>query len=165
MAVRERQLDYNRIPSPNNQITSNYQYPRIWLLEFGDWLLFGIWPACRRQGFGYRNLAYAMMMRQSKEGTESLFFEPISNLFSPDFYSFVSVRITFFEMFHKTLYQFTPRGKDGQTDHDEEYPLQDWEKETKNSQNNEEPADDQNTDCFDVTHSIDLFKTDLIIYK
>ena len=68
-------------------------------------------------------------------------------------------------MFQKTLYQFTPRGKDGQTDHDEEYPLQDWEKETKNSQNNEEPADDQNTDCFDATHSIDLFKADLMIYK
>jgi hypothetical protein len=41
--------------------------------------------------------------------------------------------------------------------------LKDWEKETKDSQNNEEPADDQNTDSLDAIHSIDLFKADLRI--
>ncbi len=32
-----------QIPSTNNQINSNYQYPKIKILEFGDWLLFGVW--------------------------------------------------------------------------------------------------------------------------
>jgi hypothetical protein len=38
-----RRVNNHQIPSTNNQIISNYQYPKIYLLEFGDWVLFEIW--------------------------------------------------------------------------------------------------------------------------
>ena len=35
--------------------------------DSGDWTLFGIWPACRRQGFGYWNLIYYGMISNNRD--------------------------------------------------------------------------------------------------
>jgi hypothetical protein len=85
---------------------------------------------------------------------ELTFFEAFLNLFHPDLNPFMLVGITFLELFQKTLYQFTSRRKDGQTDYDEKYPLKNWKKQAKDPQNNEEPANDQNTNSLDVIHSV-----------
>jgi len=53
------------------------------------------------------------------------------------------VGVTFLEMFQKTLYYFATSRKDGQTDHDKQNALENGEKQAKNPQNNEKPADDQ----------------------
>jgi hypothetical protein len=48
----------------------------------------------------------------------SIFSEPIPDLFSPDLYSLMMLRITLLKMFQKTLYGFTPRRKDRQPNQD-----------------------------------------------
>jgi hypothetical protein len=61
------------------------------------------------------------MFQYSKWGEAlllSIFSEPIPDLFSPDLYSLMMLRITLLKMFQKTLYGFTPRRKDRQPNQD-----------------------------------------------
>jgi hypothetical protein len=70
------------------------------------------------------------------------------------------VGITLFEVFQKTLYYFTSRGKDGQANQYEENPLKEREKEAKDSQSDEDPPDDHHSNSFEFIHrSISLFNT------
>jgi hypothetical protein len=72
----DKEIRNNQIPSTNNQISSNDQYPnsnfpltlslsplgRGWgegFWSFGDWLLFGIWDL----GFGYWDLICSGQIR------------------------------------------------------------------------------------------------------
>jgi len=50
------------------------------------------------------------------------------------------VGIALLDVFQKTPHQFTPGGKDGQTNHDEKYSLENWEEKTKNPKPNKNPA-------------------------
>ena len=49
--------------------------------------------------------------------------------------------------------QCAPRGKDGQADQDEEYPLKKRHEEANDSQTNEEPANDQNSNFLEFIHN------------
>ena len=66
-----------------------------------------------------------------KEDAESIFLEPISDLLSPDLNLFNVVGKTPFNAVQETLNQCASRGKDGQTDQDEEYPLKDRKEEAR----------------------------------
>ena len=87
-----------------------------------------------------------------KEDAESIFLEPIPDPFSPGLNLFKVVGKTFFDAVQKTFNQCASRGKDRQTDQDEEYPLKDRKEEAKNSQSDEEPADDQNSNLLKFIH-------------
>ncbi len=64
------------------------------------------------------------------------------------------VGVTLLKMFQKTLYYFAASGKDGQTDQDEQNALENGEKQAKNPQNDEKPADDQQSNSLNCTHCI-----------
>ncbi len=49
----------------------------------------------------------------------------MSELFPPELYPCMEVGMTFFEVFQKNHYEPASRGKYGQTDHNEKYPLKD----------------------------------------
>ena len=49
--------------------------------------------------------------------------------------------ISFFEVFQETFYPFAPCGKDGETDQDKKYPLEKWQKKTKDPHYDKKPAD------------------------
>lgn len=76
----------------------------------------------------------------------------MADLFSPILNPFIVVGIVVFKVFQKTFDDLTPGGKDGQTDHNKEYPLKEREEQTKNSQSNKEPTDDQNPNPFQFIH-------------
>jgi hypothetical protein len=72
------------------------------------------------------------------------------------FHPFMVMGITLFNVFQKTLYQFASRGKNGQTNHDEKYPLKDRKEKAEDSQPDKNPAKDQNSHLLEFVHSTDL---------
>ncbi len=65
----------------------------------------------------------------------------------------VLMGIPFFEIFQETLYQLASGGKDGQSDHDEKDPLEDWQKEAKNPKSDQYPANDPESNLFKCVHN------------
>jgi len=58
----------------------------------------------------------------------------VTDLLLPDLHLFILLRKTFFKALQESSYQFTSGGKNGEANHNEEYPLKDGEKEANNSQ-------------------------------
>ena len=88
---------------------------------------------------------------------QSIFLEPIPDFFSPDLYPIVVSRITLFEVLQKTLNHSASRWKDGQTNHEEENPLEERKEEAKDPQSDEDPTDDQHSNFLKSLHFINLF--------
>jgi len=64
------------------------------------------------------------------------------------------LRMAFFHMFQKALHGLASRGKDTQTDHDEKDSLEKREKEANDSDDNEEPAKNEDCNRFEFVHII-----------
>jgi hypothetical protein len=94
-----------------------------------------------------------------KQDKPSIFFEPTSDLQSPNDYSVVLVGISLFEVFQQTPYRFASGREDGQADHDEKESLKDGEEKAKDPQPNEDPTDDQKSNLLQFVHgsvSVDI---------
>ena len=77
----------------------------------------------------------------------------MSDFFFPNLNPFKLMGKTLFDSFHIPPNQCASGRKDGKTDQDEEYPLKKRQEETKNSQPDEEPSNDQNSNLLKFIHS------------